>query len=456
MYQSFKEISLKIFGGLGVLLMMSGGLMNIEEYTCLEMDHLRLDFDDWRLNIDDWRPEMIDLRLDMVDWSTKTDYLSPEPEIEDLDWQIDDLNWDFEMGLEIPFIAELDDLNCDIPEGKGSAWGKGWTEPSYPFDGEEDGLNTEYGFELGELFSENPLNSIEANIRQNKLAHLSNSQFGYDILDIDTDRYIITNQAIFEAEWLQMIRDLAVDIKVETISGNTVTTLTIDTEVANLLFTGDLLPGGSLFTGDLLSSGDSLLPGILESSEGSQLDYENNIRAIRDETVVLHSPEFREMFESINGSRALTILDVSPTSSSEVLSSTSLSPSKVLKDTMENMKELEWTNRMIVDWRERISILFSNQNPYYQPMPSWTHVPTKPSEPWAIEQWERDNEIRSVWAHRLNSGYNQINIVTNGLTDDYYSTNWFDEGYQDPQDLLGSHDIFEEEDLGLDRLFEYD
>jgi len=68
MYQSFKEISLKIFGGLGVLLMMSGGLMNIEEYTCLEMDHLRLDFDDWRLNIDDWRPEMIDLRLDMVDW----------------------------------------------------------------------------------------------------------------------------------------------------------------------------------------------------------------------------------------------------------------------------------------------------------------------------------------------------------------------------------------------------
>jgi hypothetical protein len=65
------------------------------------------------------------------------------------------------------------------------------------------------------------------------------------------------------------------------------------------------------------------------------------------------------------------------------------------------MRELEWRNLIRADWKERISILFSNQNPDAQPMPSWFEVPTRPSEPWAIEQWEQDNEIRSIWATRL-------------------------------------------------------
>jgi hypothetical protein len=40
-----------------------------------------------------------------------------------------------------------------------------------------------------------------------------------------------------------------------------------------------------------------------------------------------------------------------------------------------------------------------------------------------------------------------------------YSTSWLDDGYEDAQGLLssqyllGSYDIFEQEDLGLDRLF---
>jgi hypothetical protein len=159
------------------------------------------------------------------------------------------------------------------------------------------------------------LNNIDANIRQNELAHISNSELGYDILDIDNHRFIITNEAMLNTEWLQFIRDLAVDIKVETVYGNTINTLTIDTEVANSLFED-----------------------ILEWSVGSQLEYENELRAIRDATVVSSSPEFREMFESINGGTALTILDVSPTS-----------PSKVIESTIENMRELEWRNLIRAD-----------------------------------------------------------------------------------------------------------
>lgn len=117
---------------------------------------------------------------------------------------------------------------------------------------------------------------------------------------------------------------------------------------------------------------------------------------------------------------------------------------------------------MRIDWRERINILFSNQNPDMQPLPSWSEVPSRPSRPWEIEQWERDNAIRSLWADRLNGGYTQVNIIEVDTADafnkaspeessgeDYYSTEWFDKGYQ-----YLDKDIFEEDDLGLVRLFD--
>lgn len=434
--------------------------------------------------LEDYYSDVHDLDLTRVDPTLYLDHLGVEmgdstlyldqlgEEMNDSTIYLDHLDVNqlgFEMGLDIPFISELSDLNCDIiditksiAESKESVGDIGWAESTFPLDWLE-------GFEIREIPNENISNIVEENIRNNKLAHLNNSQYGYDILDIDSDRYIITNQAIFEAEWLQTIRNLAVDIKVEIVSGNKVTTLTIDTEVANLLATGDLL------SGDFLSSGNSLLSGSLHSSVGSEMDYENQIRAIRTEAFVINSPELREMMASISQNMALTILDVNPASTlpNENLYNiveentgnnrlthlnndqylTSFTNPEAHTSAAEQLMEIEWRNSMRVNWRERLSILFSNQNPGYQPMPSWHEVPTRPTEPWNIEQWERDNVVRSRWAERLNGGYEQINIVTNESMDDYYSTDWFDNGYEDPQNLIG-YDIFDEDDLGLNRLFD--
>lgn len=97
---------------------------------------------------------------------------------------------------------------------------------------------------------------------------------------------------------------------------------------------------------------------------------------------------------------------------------------------------------MRMDWRDRIQVLFSNQNPDMEPLPSWSEVPTRPSEHWAIEQWERDNVMRPYRAKRLNDGYIQTNIVIiespygyledsqYSSTDEYYSLDWFNEDYQ--------------------------
>lgn len=133
--------------------------------------------------------------------------------------------------------------------------------------------------------------------------------------------------------------------------------------------------------------------------------------------------------------------------------------------TESNASNLESAHQMRMDWRDRIQVLFSNQNPDTEPLPSWAEVPTRPSEPWAIEQWERDNVMRSYWANRLNGGYIQTNIVIRespydspedyqySSTDEYYSLDWFNEGYQMIEPTKESLDVFEQEDLGLERLF---
>jgi hypothetical protein len=121
--------------------------------------------------------------------------------------------------------------------------------------------------------------------------------------------------------------------------GHQITNLAINTDVANS------------FIDSTIDTVDSL---------GSEsLEYENAIRAIRDSSVVINSPEFREMFEAINGTRALSIVEVSSPISPEVVDSTTLDPS-----------ELERLGQMITDFRDRVSLLFSNQLPDAQPIPS--------------------------------------------------------------------------------------
>jgi len=309
----------------------------------------------------------IDFGIDSIDFSH---YLI-EPVIKPINLVLvkeHDLNWMFEMGLEIPFISDLNDLYkdiVDVHEKELSAWDKWLTEPSYPFDWE--------GYKEGQAMVDD-LDVIDPNIILNSLAHGSNSNLNYDVIDIFSNRLIVTNDAILNSLWFQSLIDIAEKITVSvTENGEQITNLTINTDVANAF---------------IASSIDSV-----DSSGSGSLEYENAIRAIRSTPVITNSPEFIEMFESINGTRALSIVEVSPTSP-EVLDSTVHDPSV-----------LERMDQMRVDFRERISLLFSHQLPDAQPMPLWFEVPPRPTEPWAIEIWERDNAIRDYWATRLNGGY---------------------------------------------------
>lgn len=131
-------------------------------------------------------------------------------------------------------------------------------------------------------------------------------------------------------------------------SGDQVTNLTMNTDVANAFIAS-------------IDSGDSL---------GSEsLEYENAIRAIRSTPVVINSPEFREMFSAINGTTALSIVEVS-------------SPSPEVPDSLVHSTSLlETLNQMRADFRESIRLLFSHQLPDAQPMPLWFEVPPRPTEP---------------------------------------------------------------------------
>jgi len=75
---------------------------------------------------------------------------------------------------------------------------------------------------------------------------------------------------------------------------------------------------------------------------------------------------------------------------------------------------------------------------------------------------ERDNHIRTMWGLRLEQGYSKINIITTDAKyisgssyyeEGFYSSEWFEPGFADLQNLLSSPNIFQEEDLVLERLF---
>ena len=131
---------------------------------------------------------------------------------------------------------------------------------------------------------------------------------------------------------------------------------------------------------------------------------------------------------------------------------------------------------MIMSWRERIEVIFSQQNDAFQPLPMWSEVPTQPDTPWDQERWERDNNIRRFWSARLNGGYTQTDIVisdiprtyhcfrdgrydfTSDYNDDYASESWFNEGYQGLAEECAPRnikvDVWKEEDFSLTMLFE--
>ena len=271
-------------------------------------------------------------------------------------------------------------------------------------------------------------------IDQNKLNFETNAQLNYDIFNIGKNRFIISNGHIFDSELFKTLSDISVNITETTVDNNRIINITIDSEVAN-----------AYFDSTQVYSSNSLFSGLSEARYAADMQYETEVRNIRTSPYSLfNSPELQEI---IGGS--FSIVEVSPTSSPEPYISVD-----------NDLSALEWRNQMRVDWRERIEILFSNQNSEFEPLPSWFEVPTRPSDPLAIEQWERDNVMRSYWANRLNEGYIQTNIIVKdspfeGFLDDYYSLDWFENGYQNLNyELEKSFDIFQEEDLGLHNLFE--
>jgi hypothetical protein len=162
--------------------------------------------------------------------------------------------------------------------------------------------------------------------------------------------------------------------------------------------------------------------------------------------VDLNSPNAESLYtessvhssSSRSSGRIISILQVQPSESQHPV---------IDGSTTEQIKLMEWRFNMIDSWRDRIAVIFSQQNDTFQPLPMWSEVPTQPETPLGREIWERANIMRKYWAARLNGGYIQTDIIirdspydslpgntnlnsgdhTWDYSDDYA---WFNEGYE--------------------------
>lgn len=140
----------------------------------------------------------------------------------------------------------------------------------------------------------------------------------------------------------------------------------------------------------------------------------------------------------------------------------------------EKIRLSEWRKNMTHSWRERIEVIFSNQNQEFQPLPSWSEVSTQPDNPWDKERWGRDNNMRRFLSAILNGGYIRTDIVIsdsppiydslhvheNTITydhNDYTNENWFNEGHQGLAEEYAPRnsrvDIFKDDYTGLEKLW---
>ena len=315
-----------------------------------------------------------------------------------------------------------------------------------PITGYNDVLNE---YRQGHTSTET-LNSTETFRNQNQLAFRSHLGLEYMFQDIGEYRLIIANNAIFTPSSMEALKDIALDIEVLHSEGNTITNVTIDTEIANSLLNNReelsnfLSPSNCIHAGvsDLrfdssIDSGNLLFSNITEAREAA---YEEAVLSMRNESVSNLTPELGEFLVETFRSGSVTVYEFSPTEASETSNLT------------EDSSHDNTLNEMVMAWRERIQVIFSSQNPNREPLPSWSEVPTRPSEHLALEQWERDNVMRRYWATRLNNGYSLLNIFVRDSP--YEDLDWFYEGYTDLEVNQDNYDIFQEDDLGLERLFD--
>lgn len=194
---------------------------------------------------------------------------------------------------------------------------------------------------------------------QNQLAFRSNLNLEFMTENIGEYSLIISNNTIFTPSFMEAIRDLASSIRTTTIQGNTVTNLVINTELANS------------YLDEYIQYSNSLASGVTGGSGRGDIEYENAVRNIRNNPVTIISPELRELMGETFRGGSFSILEVSPSSISTT--------STYIEESLNSYTNSP--NSMRMAYRERLQILFSCQNPGIGTLPSWSEVPSRPSEP---------------------------------------------------------------------------
>lgn len=308
-------------------------------------------------------------------------------------------------------------------------------------------------------------------LEQNRLAFEQNSALEFNSYDIDNFVVLVgAENSLFILDILQTIKDVSVqDQQHLDDNGNIRNVLTINTYVADLMFS-------ELFNPLLSSSSESyysIFSGLTEYRESQDSDYSREIANIRTESVHINSPSIPiDSHRSggggqSSGSRMISIFHINPSQSEQP------SLEEVHTRIQEQSSLDKWRQEMTRNWCERIQLIFSNQNPYYQPLPSWFDVPTRPTNPSDLERWEKDNIMRRFWTTRLNGGYLQTDIVIRdspydshpGHTYDHLNHtwesseeyDWFNEGYKDLAEEYApinvSKDVWAQDDFNLELLF---
>jgi len=311
------------------------------------------------------------------------------------------------------------------------------------------------------VFKQNTImNDHIDNITINKGNSMTNYSLSYDNICIHNDKFIVTDNSVLVNNFIQIIKDISAEKREIMVDGNRSTSLRINTELLpyldeifstpNSLF-NQISPDFLLSTNhsnslETVVSDNTLLSSISANSETR--NYEQEILRIRDKDVVIDSPERANFY--LSPERSLTILEVNHSVAEN-------------NNFLENKEYLENTIQHRIDINKRMQWIFSNQNSEFQPLPMWSEVPTRPTDPLEIEAWERENVLRRYWSTRLNGGYIQTDIIIRdspfdplpGLDklreESLRSTISFKELYA----MYGStlNDIFEEDSLYLDTLY---
>lgn len=140
----------------------------------------------------------------------------------------------------------------------------------------------------GELDNYDPFVGEERFIDVNQQNFNKNAELNYDVFDINGHRFIISNNYIFDTNFLKNLSDISIESKEEIVKGNKVVTLIIDTKVAN-----------AYWENQQINTAHSLFSNLTEARETADINYENEIKEMSNNNnqVLFGSPEFQVYME---------------------------------------------------------------------------------------------------------------------------------------------------------------